>query len=67
MGRQGASVAALNFASAKKPRRWFPDRCSGAGESLARASGLYAMLLGDPMYDHQTIPQGSDVHDLGDL
>jgi uncharacterized protein (TIGR02452 family) len=45
-------VAALNFASAKNPGGGFLSGAQAQEESLARASGLYAMLLGDPMYDH---------------
>jgi uncharacterized protein (TIGR02452 family) len=44
-------VAALNFASAKNPGGGFLTGAQAQEESLARASGLYAMLLGDPMYD----------------
>src|SRR5262249_47012419 len=49
---QGHRVAALNFASAKNPGGGFLKGARAQEESLARASGLYAMLLGDPMYDH---------------
>jgi uncharacterized protein (TIGR02452 family) len=49
---QGRRVAALNFASAKNPGGGFLTGARAQEESLARASGLYAMLLGDPMYDH---------------
>jgi uncharacterized protein (TIGR02452 family) len=48
----GQRVAALNFASAKNPGGGFRTGARAQEESLARASGLYAMLLGDPMYDH---------------
>jgi uncharacterized protein (TIGR02452 family) len=48
----GHRVAALNFASAKNPGGGFRNGAQAQEESLARASGLYAMLLGDPMYDH---------------
>jgi uncharacterized protein (TIGR02452 family) len=49
---QGHRVAALNFASAKNPGGGFLGGARAQEESLARASGLYAMLLDDPMYDH---------------
>jgi uncharacterized protein (TIGR02452 family) len=49
---EGRRVAALNFASAKNPGGGFLSGAQAQEESLARASGLYAMLLGDPMYDH---------------
>jgi uncharacterized protein (TIGR02452 family) len=49
---KGHRVAALNFASAKNPGGGFLTGAQAQEESLARASGLYAMLLGDPMYDH---------------
>jgi uncharacterized protein (TIGR02452 family) len=48
---KGHRVAALNFASAKNPGGGFLTGARAQEESLARASGLYAMLLGDPMYD----------------
>jgi uncharacterized protein (TIGR02452 family) len=38
--------------SAKNPGGGFLTGARAQEESLARASGLYAMLLGDPMYDH---------------
>jgi uncharacterized protein (TIGR02452 family) len=49
---KGHRVAALNFASAKNPGGGFRTGARAQEESLARASGLYAMLLGDPMYEH---------------
>lgn len=49
---EGHRVAALSFASAKNPGGGFLTGAQAQEESLARASGLYAMLLGDPMYDH---------------
>jgi uncharacterized protein (TIGR02452 family) len=52
LATQGHRVAALNFASAKNPGGGFRTGARAQEESLARASGLFAMLLGDPMYDH---------------
>lgn len=49
---KGHRVAALNFASAKNPGGGFLSGARAQEESIARASGLYAMLLDDPMYDH---------------
>lgn len=49
---KGHRVAALNFASAKNPGGGFLTGARAQEESLARASGLYSMLLGDPMYDY---------------
>ena len=49
---KGHRVAALNFASAKNPGGGFLTGARAQEESIARASGLYAMLLDDPMYDH---------------
>ncbi len=49
---KGHRLAVLNFASAKNPGGGFLTGARAQEESLARASGLYAMLLGDPMYDH---------------
>ena len=48
---KGHRVAALNFASAKNPGGGFLTGARAQEESLARASGLYAMLLGNPMYN----------------
>lgn len=52
LAEAGHRVAALNFASAKNPGGGFLNGSQAQEESLALASGLYAMLLGDPMYDH---------------
>src|SRR5262249_39216847 len=52
LAAEGHRVAALNFASAKNPGGGLLSGSQAQEESLARASGLYAMLLGDPMYDH---------------
>ena len=51
-GRQGARVAALDFASARDPGGGFLAGARAQEDSLARASGLYALLLDDPMSDH---------------
>ena len=52
LAEKGHRVAALNFASAKNPGGGFLTGARAQEESLARASGLYAMLIDDPMYDH---------------
>ena len=46
----GHRPAALNFASAKHPGGGFLSGARAQEESLARASGLYACLVDDPMY-----------------
>ena len=43
---------ALNFASAKNPGGGFLNGSRAQEESLARSSGLYACLVGNPMYDY---------------
>jgi uncharacterized protein (TIGR02452 family) len=48
----GHRPAALNFASAKHPGGGFLGGARAQEESLARASGLYACLEGNPMYAH---------------
>jgi uncharacterized protein (TIGR02452 family) len=49
------SVAALNFASATHPGGAFRAGVSAQEETIARASGLFACLEGQPMYDfHRT-------------
>jgi uncharacterized protein (TIGR02452 family) len=51
---QGLRVAALNFASARHPGGGFLNGSRAQEESLARSSGLYACLVGNPMYEfHQ--------------
>jgi uncharacterized protein (TIGR02452 family) len=52
LAERGNRVAALNFASAKNPGGGFLTGARAQEESLARASGLYALLLGNPMYDY---------------
>jgi uncharacterized protein (TIGR02452 family) len=47
----GLPPAALNFASAKHPGGGFLSGARAQEESLARSSGLYACLAGNPMYD----------------
>jgi uncharacterized protein (TIGR02452 family) len=47
----GHRPAALNFASAKHPGGGFLSGARAQEESLARASGLYACLNRNPMYD----------------
>lgn len=42
---------ALNFASAKHPGGGFLSGARAQEESLVRASGLYACLVGNPMYE----------------
>jgi uncharacterized protein (TIGR02452 family) len=48
--QEGHRVAALNFASAKNPGGGFLSGARAQEESLARCSGLYAMLVNNPMY-----------------
>lgn len=47
----GHRPAALNFASAKNPGGGFLGGARAQEESLARASGLYACIQGNPMYE----------------
>lgn len=47
----GRVPAALNFASARHPGGGFLTGARAQEESLARSSGLYACLVGNPMYD----------------
>lgn len=48
----GKRVAALNFASAKSPGGGFLGGARAQEESLARSSGLYVCLKGQPMYQY---------------
>ncbi len=48
---RGVDVAALNFASAKRPGGGFRSGARAQEESIARVSGLYACLKGRRMYD----------------
>lgn len=59
----GLRTAALNFASAKNPGGGFLGGARAQEESLARSSGLYACLKGNPMYEfhrRQNDPMYSD-------
>src|SRR5262249_43635470 len=47
---EGRNVVALNFASATHPGGGFLTGSRAQEESLARSSGLYACLAGQPMY-----------------
>jgi uncharacterized protein (TIGR02452 family) len=48
LANEGHRVAALNFESAKNPGGGFLIGARAQEETLARASGLHAMLQGDP-------------------
>jgi uncharacterized protein (TIGR02452 family) len=48
--QQGHRPAALNFASARHPGGGFLGGARAQEESLARSSGLYACIQGNPMY-----------------
>jgi uncharacterized protein (TIGR02452 family) len=50
LGCNSRRIAALNFASAKNPGGGFLGGAQAQEESLARASGLFATINGNPMY-----------------
>ena len=50
--REHGEVLALNFASARHPGGGFARGARAQEESLARSSGLFACIDGDPMYAH---------------
>jgi uncharacterized protein (TIGR02452 family) len=59
----GYRPVALNFASAKNPGGGFLTGARAQEESIARSSGLYACLVGNPMYDlHRTQPDPMYTH-----
>jgi uncharacterized protein (TIGR02452 family) len=47
---EGATPVALNFASAKSPGGGFLNGARAQEETIARSSGLYPCLAGNPMY-----------------
>jgi uncharacterized protein (TIGR02452 family) len=49
---EGYAPVALNFASAKNPGGGFLGGARAQEESLARSSGLYPCIYGNPMYDY---------------
>ncbi|HEU4323659.1 MAG TPA: TIGR02452 family protein [Roseiflexaceae bacterium] len=51
LAERGGVPMALNFASARNPGGGFLGGAQAQEESLARSSGLYACLLGNPMYE----------------
>ena len=57
-----ASIAALNFASAKNPGGGFLGGSQAQEESLARSSGLYASLSAIPDYYEYHRAQGSALY-----
>src|SRR5262245_29272138 len=56
---EGLRVVALNFASARHPGGGFLNGARAQEESLCRSSGLYACIVGNPMYAfHAPTPGG---------
>lgn len=51
LAEAGPEPAALNFASARNPGGGFLGGARAQEESLARSSGLYACIAGNPMYE----------------
>jgi uncharacterized protein (TIGR02452 family) len=52
LAAEGYPPLALNFASAKNPGGGFLNGARAQEESLARSTGLYPCIVGQPMYDH---------------
>jgi uncharacterized protein (TIGR02452 family) len=57
LAAEGATPAALNFASAHKPGGGFLSGARAQEESIARSSGLYPCLLRSGMYRHHEAPR----------
>ena len=52
LAAEGYSPLALNYASAKNPGGGFLGGARAQEESLARSSGLYPCINGNPMYEY---------------